>query len=81
MVVYESASDCGNWREVFRRLNQIPSQPCLLLASQVADSYLLQEVVRNHGYDILPKAADREKQIRCLKFAWFWAIGRGQGSG
>ena len=71
MVIYERDSTDGNWRCALRRLNESSAKPCVLLASQVADDYLLQEVVRNHGYDMLPKSAPREKLIRCLKFAWF----------
>jgi hypothetical protein len=71
MVVYDRDSNDGNWRCALRRLNESSGKPCVLLASRVADDYLLQEVVRNHGYDILPKSAPKEKLIRCLKFAWF----------
>jgi hypothetical protein len=71
MVVYDRDSSDGNWRWALRRLNESAAKPCVLLASQVADDYLCQEIVRNHGYDILPKPAPSEKLIRCLKFAWF----------
>jgi hypothetical protein len=73
IVVYDSDSDGGNWRGALRSLNGLPTRPCVLLASRVADDYLLQEVVRNHGYDLLPKSAPSEKVIHRLEFAWFWA--------
>jgi hypothetical protein len=74
LVVYEGDSDRGNWRFAVRRLNDLPPHPCVLLASSVSDENLLREVVRNNGYDILPKAASTEKLIRSLNFAWFWAL-------
>ena len=73
IVILDSDSNDGNWRDALRGLNDLPVQPCVLLASRVADDYLLQEVVRNHGYDLLPKSAASEKLIHRLKFAWFWA--------
>jgi len=71
MVVYDRDSNDGNWRCALRRLNESSAKPCVLLASQVADDYLLQEIVRNHGYDILPKSASREKLIRCSNLRGF----------
>ena len=72
IVIYDSDSNGGNWRGALRSMNDLPVPPCVLLASRVADDYLLQEVVRNHGYDLLPKLAPSEKLIHRLKFAWFW---------
>jgi len=63
----------GHWRSALRRLNVLPVKPCTLLASRVADDYLWQEVVRNHGYDILQKLAADDQLIRSLKLAWFWS--------
>ncbi len=74
LVVYESDGSNGNWRFALRRLNALPQHPCVLLASAVADENLLREVMRNSGYDILPKAAPGERLAQCLNFAWFWAL-------
>ena len=79
IVILDSDSNDGNWRDALRNLNVLEGQPCVLLASRVADDYLLQEVVRNHGYDLLPKSAASEKLIHRLKFAWFWARERVDG--
>jgi hypothetical protein len=79
LVVYEGRPDDREWRFALRRLHELPDQPCVLLASSVADDNLLREVVRNHGYDVLPKSAPRENLIRCLDFAWFWALSTGRG--
>ena len=78
MVVYDRDSAEDNWRNAVRLLSDLPAHPCVLLASQVADNYLLDEVVRNHGYDILPKSVGRERLIQCLQFAWSWARTWGQ---
>lgn len=72
IVVYEREWDGGDWRTGLTKLSEIPARPCVLLASRVADEYLWQEVVRYHGYDILPKTAPDDKLIRVLKFAWSW---------
>src|SRR6185503_18765458 len=69
----DSDSTDGNWRDALKNMNDLPAHPSVLLASRVADDYLLQEVVRNHGYDLLPKSAPSEKLIHCINFAWFWA--------
>lgn len=79
IVILDSDSNDGNWRHALRGLNDLQVQPCVLLASRVADDYLLQEVVRNHGYDLLPKSAASEKLVHRLKFAWFWARERANG--
>jgi len=73
IVIYDSDSNEGDWRGALRRMNDLSAHPCVLLASRVADDYLLQEIVRNHGYDLLPKSAPNEKLIHCINFAWFWA--------
>ena len=78
MVVYDWDSAGDNWRNAVKRLSQLPGHPCVLLASHVADNYLLDEVVRNHGYDILPKSVTRERLIQGLQFAWSWACTREQ---
>jgi DNA-binding NarL/FixJ family response regulator len=74
LVVYEGDAGNGNWRFALRRLTDLPPHPCVLLASAVADENLLREVMRNSGYDILPKAASSERLVRALNFAWFWAL-------
>jgi hypothetical protein len=73
IVIYDSDSNEGDWRGALRRMNDLSAHPCVLLASRVADDYLVQEIVRNHGYDLVPKSAPNEKLIHCINFAWFWA--------
>ncbi len=76
LVIYDSESNGGDWRRAFKSMNELPAHPCVLLASRVGDDYLLQEVLRNHGYDLLPKSASNEKLFHSLKFAWSWAQAR-----
>jgi len=81
MVIYDRDSTNEDWHDAIRRLGELPTQPCVLLASQVADRYLLAEVVRSHGYDILAKSVTPEKLKQCLRFAWSWARSRARGPG
>jgi hypothetical protein len=76
IVIYDSDWNGENWRNALRRMSDLPSHPCVLLASRVEDDYLLREVVRHHGYDLLPKSAPSERLIHRLEFAWFWARAR-----
>jgi len=73
VVIYDSDWNGGKWRSALSRMSDLPGNPCILLASRVEDDFLLREVVRNHGYDLLPKSVPSEKLIHCLEFAWFWA--------
>ncbi len=79
LVIYEEGSAANSWQSALRRLHDSATHPCVLLASGVSDDNLLREVVGNHGYDVLPKSATREKIIRCLNFAWLWALAWGRG--
>jgi DNA-binding NarL/FixJ family response regulator len=76
IVLYDADSNGENWRDAVRDIKDLPAHPCVLLASRFADDYLLQEVLRNHGYDLLPKSAPNDKLIHSLKFAWSWARAR-----
>jgi hypothetical protein len=72
IVVYDNDPHNDGWRTALSRLNALHARPCVLLGSRVADDYLWQEVVRNHGYDILCKFAGDEQLVRCLRMAWLW---------
>jgi hypothetical protein len=76
IVIYDSDWNGGNWRSALRRMSDLRAHPCVLLASRIEDDYLLREVVRHHGYDLLPKSASSEKLIHRLEFAWFWGRAR-----
>lgn len=78
LVIYDRDSTEDSWRNAVRLLSDLPARPCVLLASQVADNYLLDEIVKNHGFDVLPKSIGRERLIQRLRFAWTWVAMCGQ---
>lgn len=61
------------WREAIREL----AGACTLLVSKVSDAYLWNEVVRNGGYDVLPKALQEREAARAVRLAWsYWMSAR-----
>lgn len=72
LVVLDWDEDANDWRDGLRRVCAAHEQVCVLLASRVVDDNLREEVLRFHGYDVLPKNADREQIVRAVQFAWFW---------
>ena len=73
LVVYDWDTSRDDWREALDTLALLPGKPCILLSSPVVDEYLREEVMRYHGYDVLPRSGDRDEIIRTVSFAWFWA--------
>ena len=61
-----------DWRAGIKRIASAQCHPCVLLASRVADENMRQEVIRHHGYDVLPRSADRDQVVQAIQFAWFW---------
>ena len=62
------------WREAVEGLATSPSPACVILVSAVVDTYLLDEVVRNGGYDVLSKPlreADVVRAIRLASLYWY----------
>lgn len=57
------------WRPVVERLSASPHRACVILMSGVSDDYLLQEVIRRGGYDILSKPLRAENVARLVKLA------------
>jgi DNA-binding NtrC family response regulator len=72
IVVYDGDTIDGDWKDALTRIKLWDKQPCVLLASRVADPYLCDEVVRCGGYDVIAKSAAREQLVGTLRFAWFW---------
>ena len=72
LVLLDAEEDGHDWRGSLPRLVSASSHPCVLVASRFADENMRQEVLRFHGYDVLPKSADRDGIIRTIQFAWFW---------
>jgi CheY-like chemotaxis protein len=61
-----------NWREALAQIAGLPQAVCVLLASAVVDEYLWNEVIQNHGYDVVTKPYRREDLMRAVTFAWSW---------
>jgi len=57
------------WRELVHLLASVPQQPLVILLSRVIDEYLWEEVIRNGGYDILPKPLQEDEVLRSIKLA------------
>jgi DNA-binding response OmpR family regulator len=72
LVIYDWDGPDSDWRDALDRLTALRPESCTMLASKVADEYLQREVVRHHGYDVLPRSGNREQLMRALQFAWFW---------
>jgi FixJ family two-component response regulator len=64
-----------DWKTAIENLAALPHNACVILVSGVADTYLLQEVVRLDGYDILAKPLRAENVLRAVKLALsYWSI-------
>ena len=50
------------WRETVEDLASSPHRACIILVSEVVDTYLWNEVVRTGGYDVLSKPL-REDEV------------------
>jgi CheY-like chemotaxis protein len=62
------------WRDVMHILASAPQRPSIILTSKVVDDYLWQEVIRNGGYDVLPKPLREEDVVRSVRLAWsYWS--------
>jgi DNA-binding NarL/FixJ family response regulator len=72
LVLFDWDESGHDWRHGLNRLASAHCHPCVLLASRVADENMRQEVIRFHGYDVLPRSADRDQVVRKIQFAWFW---------
>ena len=72
LVLFDWDENGHDWRAGLNRLASTHCRPCVLLASRVADENMRQEVIRYHGYDVLPRSADRDQVVQAIQFAWFW---------
>lgn len=60
------------WHDVLVKVASLPQAVCVLLASRVIDDYLWQQVIRDHGYDVVAKPFEPEELRRAVTFAWSW---------
>jgi CheY-like chemotaxis protein len=59
----------SKWRDAVEALSASPQRPCIILTSRVVDQYLLNEVIRRGGYDVLSNPLREEEVIRTVKLA------------
>jgi CheY-like chemotaxis protein len=57
------------WRQTVEDLAASPSRACVILVSAVVDRYLLDEVVRKGGYDVLSKPLREADVVRTVRLA------------
>ena len=67
----------GDWRDSLSACASSSAGACTMLISRFADDSLWNEVVRNGGYDVLPKPLREETVLQAVKFAWsYWNSAR-----
>ena|SRR5579859_3519053 len=81
LVVLDHDPHGQDWRIAMRRFYMLPDPVCVFVASRVADRYMWDEVVRNHGYDVFPKPLRRDEVIRSVELAWYWRAWERQWTG
>src|SRR5258708_11884544 len=74
LVLFDWDENGHDWHAAVNRLVSANCHPCVLLTSRVADENMRQEVIRLHGYDVLPRSAGRDRMIQAIQFAWFWIM-------
>ena len=72
LLVYDRDFDDVDWRTAIAQAVAQHPGICVLLASQVTDQYLWNEVVRHGGYDVVLKPFRREQLNRAVTFASNW---------
>jgi FixJ family two-component response regulator len=60
------------WRETVEDLASSPHRACIILVSEVVDTYLWNEVVRTGGYDVLTKPLREDEVVRAVRLASYW---------
>ena len=63
----------SDWKETMSAFASSSNKICIMLVSRVVDTYLWNEVVRNGGYDVLPKPlrADDVSRVVSLAFSYW----------
>jgi FixJ family two-component response regulator len=60
------------WRETVNSLASSPHRACIILLSEVVDTYLWEEVVRHGGYDVLSKPLREQDVVRAIRLWSYW---------
>ena len=62
-----------DWRDQIGSLLRSTPRSCIILVSGVNDEYLWEEVIRNGGYDVLPKPLQETQVVLAVTGAsWYW---------
>ena len=72
LVIYDRDLPGEDWREAFAKLGSQSRPLRILLASRVVDDYLWEQVIHNHGFDVVAKPFQPERLRRVVTFAWSW---------
>ena len=72
LVICDGDLGDEDWRAVFGKITALPYSVCILLASRVVDDYLWQQVIENHGYDVVAKPFQPDALRQTVLFAWSW---------
>ena len=76
MILYDRDLPGKGWRETVEELAASPAPACVILLSNVLDTYLRGEVLRNGGYDVLCKPLREADVVRAVRLAsWYWYSG------
>jgi DNA-binding NtrC family response regulator len=68
----------SDWRETMSAFASSSNKICIMLVSRVVDTYLWSEVVRNGGYEVLPKPLRADDVSRAVNLAWsYWSSSAG----
>jgi DNA-binding NtrC family response regulator len=68
----------SDWRETMSAFASSSNKICIMLVSTVVDTYLWNEVVRNGGYEVLPKPLRADDVSRAVSLAWsYWSSSAG----
>jgi len=69
LVIVDRDFSEHDWRTSVQSLAKARSNPCVLLASSVVDPYLFQELVKQGGFDVLPKPIQSKELARLGRLA------------
>jgi DNA-binding response OmpR family regulator len=58
-----------DWRPYVQKFAKTRSAPCILLASPVVDRYLFEELVKQGGFDVVPKPIETGQLLRLSRLA------------
>jgi len=76
VIIYDRDLPGKAWREAVEELAGSPRRACVIMMSAVLDAFLLDEVLRNGGYDVLCKPLREAEVVRAVRLAsWYWYSG------